>query len=250
MKTHQSHLSTYLRGIVSFLFCSNILYIPLTINAQDPFIPDRPGFSTGTFTVEPGVIYLEIGFEYSFSKASSSSSLPVTNIRFGVFEKVETFVGWDGVIISDNNFSLFDALPSLGFKYAILKSSNLNLTLLGVTKFSYEKPSLMLEPLIGLVWDYELSKWLELFGLNLAGFMENEVELELAFGLGISLSERLNAYVEYFNQNYPSSSLIEHGPEVGLSYRISKNVYADLYSGYRLGREGNIYMGIGFSKRF
>jgi hypothetical protein len=35
--------------------------------AQEPFAPDRPGFSTGTYTIEPGRVYLELGYVYNFS---------------------------------------------------------------------------------------------------------------------------------------------------------------------------------------
>lgn len=217
--------------------------------AQEPFVPDRPGFSTGTFTVKPGDIYLEIGYDHSFGKEIKSSALPVTNIRFGILQNFELFIGWDGWISHGNNFSNVE-LPSLGTKLGLLETESFNLTMLGLIPFSYESGSLSVEPALGLVWDYELSDRLELFGLCQGGYVDNTAELLFAVGLGIALNDRLDTFAEYYNMGYPSLSLLLHGSEYGFMFSISENIQVDVYGGYGFSPDVSHYFGMGISKRF
>ena len=43
-----------------------IVFPSLILAAQDSFQPDRPGFSTGTYTLPKGEVYLEVGYLLSY----------------------------------------------------------------------------------------------------------------------------------------------------------------------------------------
>jgi hypothetical protein len=36
--------------------------------ADEPIVADRPDFSTGTYTVKPGKLNVELGYQYAFNK--------------------------------------------------------------------------------------------------------------------------------------------------------------------------------------
>jgi len=39
-----------------------------------PIVADRPGFSTGTYTVKPGKLNIELGYQYAFNKNANDQS--------------------------------------------------------------------------------------------------------------------------------------------------------------------------------
>lgn len=66
---------------------------------QNSFEPDRPGFSTGTYTVPPATFYIETGYQFTFRYSSdlNNSEVPAITIRTGLTPLVEIFMKWNGM---------------------------------------------------------------------------------------------------------------------------------------------------------
>ena len=75
--------------------------------AQDnPIVPDRPGFSTGTYTVKPGWFNVESGYQYAFNNNGinyTTQTVPLLNLRIGISPKAELNFLWDGWNIQDED---------------------------------------------------------------------------------------------------------------------------------------------------
>lgn len=252
METHQSHISTYLREIVNFLFYSFILYIPLTINAQEPFIPDRPGFSTGTYTIEPGRVYLELGYEYNFSSQNIKPNyhkIPQTNVRFGLLSKFEINVAWEGLKAA-NDLRFTDGF-SLGTKYALAKAHSYNISLLGKLDFLNFTDGIIVEPLLGLLWDYELKPHLETFGVLQFGYENgDDFCIEASLGLAFPLGKHLQIHSEYFIRTYSQQSILSHNADIGITYLVADNIQIDASFATELTVNSFKHIGAGISKRF
>ena len=64
-----------------------------------PIVADRPGFSTGTYTVKPGKLNTEFGYQYAFNTDGvdrNTQTLPQLNVRVGLSPKAELNLLWDG----------------------------------------------------------------------------------------------------------------------------------------------------------
>ena len=157
---------------------------------EEPFAPDRPGFSTGTYTIEQGRIYLELGYEYNFSSQNLKPNyhkVPQTNIRFGLLPNFEMNVMWEG-LKATNDLKFTDEF-GLGAKYAMVKAHSYNISIMGICEFSNFAEGINIDPLLGLLWDYELTSHLYTFGVVQLGYENGqdfctEASLGLAFPLG------------------------------------------------------------------
>ncbi len=73
--------------------------LPSTVSAE-PIQPDRPGFSTGTYTVEPGLAHLELGFQSDYGNKANEPDIltaPLLNLRVGLTPSTELNIllnGW------------------------------------------------------------------------------------------------------------------------------------------------------------
>lgn len=64
----------------------------LQLSANDAIVPDRPGFSTGTQTVKPKMVNVELGYQYSYNNHTpqqSSQTLPQMLLRTGISGNAE-----------------------------------------------------------------------------------------------------------------------------------------------------------------
>jgi hypothetical protein len=221
-------------------------------NAQEPFTPDRPGFSTGTYTIEPGTIYLELGYEYNFSSQNirpNYHKVPQTNIRLGLLPNFEMNVMWEGLKATDD--LKFNDVFGLGAKYALVKGHSYNISLLGKLEFSNFAEGINVDPLLGLLWDYELASHLETFGVVQLGF-ENGQDLstEASLGLAFPLGKHLHIHTEYFIRAYPSQSNLSHNGDIGIKYHITNDIQVDAFFATELASNAFKHIGAGFSKRF
>lgn len=232
---------------------------------QGPISPDRPGLSTGTHTVAPGVIYLESGFQYEFTRTGTDTStytLPQAVIRKGLTDKIELDIIWDGW-----NQDRESGLPrqtsradlSLGGKYRLHQSEQLNLTLMGLVSLpvgSDPSTSDTVEPYAGLLWDYALSDNAQLFGVLQTTRLENETEdgyfeRQIGLGLGYSHSDRLASFVEYFASS-PTDPALEnqHILNAGLTYLYSNDTQLDISAGAGLNDATSHFISVGIATRF
>lgn len=220
--------------------------------AQEPFAPDRPGFSTGTYTIDPGRIYLELGYEYNFSSQSIKPNyhkIPQTNIRLGLLPNLEMNVTWEGLKAS-NDLKVTDEF-GLGAKYALVKAQSYNISLLGKLDFSDFTESVAVEPLLGLLWDYELMSHLETFGVVQIG-CENgqDFSTETSLGLAFPLGKYLHIHTEYFVRAYPSQSNLSHNGDIGITYHVTNDIQIDAFFATEFTANSFRHLGAGFSKRF
>ena len=114
--------------VAAVLLLGSFLAVPGgTAHGQDPgpgaverLAPDRPGFSTGTHTVTPGRIYLEVGIGHSLARgeAVSETQAPQATVRTGVLPGLEVFVEWEGWTRSRDGEPVSAAGPALGTRSA------------------------------------------------------------------------------------------------------------------------------------
>ncbi len=234
--------------------------------AEDGAIaPDRPGLSTGTHTISPGVVYLEAGYQYEFTRTDidvATHTFPQVVVRTGINDKLEIDFVWDGF-----NRDHVEGLPNetsradlaIGGKYRLFESEDFNLTLLGLINApvgSSPSTSNNIDPLLGLLWDYNLSGNLQLFGVIQSTRLEDENEndfQENQFGLGINIghTEKLTSFVEYF-ANFPNQSLLDeqHIIDAGVTYLYTDDLQFDFSAGVGLNDETSHFVSLGVSVRF
>lgn len=233
--------------LLLIVICSSFV-----LSAQDSFQPDRPGFSTGTYTLPKGEVYLEVGYLLSIPSSQYGStihSLPQSNIRFGLAPKLELNLMWDGFskVIGEKGFNAFDSF-GVGAKFRVVYNQRFNLSLLGIVTSSED---LSINPVFGVLWDYSLSEPLDLFGVvHLAHSKSNGVFSELSLGLAYSITSKISVFTEYFNSIGLSSQFLAHNGSVGATYLITNNLQLDIFYEKEISPAGYNNLGAGLSKRF
>jgi len=132
-----------LTGGLVFLLYYSIIY------AQDnTIVPDRPGFSSATYTVKPGWFNVESGYQYAFNNNGinyTTQTVPLLNLRIGISPKAELNLLWDGWNIQDDDNQPSDTSVSdlsVGGKYRLYESDQYDLTALGMISLPVgSKPS-------------------------------------------------------------------------------------------------------------
>ena len=221
---------------------TNLSAQPETITA------DRPGAAEGTHAVTPGIFYIELGYQYSFRDNFKMSSVPDVNFRFGLVDRVEMFIMWDGVNILHDIDDTELELPGIGGKYRLVMADEFNLTLLGAVEFS-DDDGFSAEPLLALAWDYELSDNLELFGTGLTQYDGDDFEFLFVLGLEVEATDKIGVFAEYYFTDMGTDKLF-HGSEYGIMYLLTDDIQIDVYGGYGFSEEIAHYLGFGVSKRF
>lgn len=218
------------------------------LSAQPEAItPDRPGAAEGTHAVTPGHFYIELGYQYSFRDKHKMSSVPDITFRFGVVDRVEMFIFWDGFHILHKGEDTDTDLPGMGGKYRLLMNHKFNLTLWGAVGFS-EIHDFAAEPALAVAWDYELTDNLEIFGTAMSGYAESYFDFLFVVGIEKELSEKTAVFAEYYFTD-PGMNQLFHGTEFGIAYLLTNNIQLDAYGGYGMSEEIEHYIGFGLSKR-
>lgn len=228
----------------------------LCANADDVIVPDRPGFSTGTYTVQPKRLNIEIGYNYT----KNNETLPMVVLRTGITKKLELDVMYDGLDIRHNDQQRFTWSSDIiiGGKYRVYESSLYNITLMGLTSLPVEKTTHLsvktITPLIGVLWDYALSEKMTLFGtLQGSTYYDNErvYDFQPALGLSVAHTDKVGSYIEIYSV-IPSSSLQNREQVVdgGLTYLLSDDIQVDLNMGIGLNKESDDFIGLGLALQF
>lgn len=229
-----------------------------------PIVADRPGFSTGTYTVKPGKLNVELGYQYAFNTNpidQSTQTLPLLVLRTGLSSKVELDLLWDGWNIdhADNQSSDTSVADvSIGGKYRIHESSKYNLTLLGLLSLptgSSPSTSDNVDPLFGLLWDYSLSSQPSLFGVVQASSFKYEgsrvYDAQVAIGVSFSHTDRIGSFIEIYSI-LPSEVKLDDEivMDGGITYLLSNDVQLDINVGAGLNDTSTNFVGFGIASRF
>lgn len=229
-----------------------------------PIVADRPGFSTGTYTVKPGRLNVEFGYQYGFNTHGvdqSMQTLPQLDLRLGLSPKIELDLLWDGWNISDADDQSSDtsvADVSVGGKYRLQSSDEYKLTLLALLSLpvgSSPSSSDNVDPLLGLLWDYSIADKVSLFGVAQSSSFEFEgdrtFDAQLAVGTSYSYGTRLGAFIEIYGI-WPSESKLDDEVviDAGFTFLWSRDIQLDINAGVGLNNDSDNFVGFGMAARF
>jgi hypothetical protein len=234
------------------LFTGITLTLCFQIHAENPIQPDRPGFGTGTYTINPRSVYLELGYTHSFSSLPESpryNQIPQTNLRYGITNKFEMNIEWDGLIAS-NGLHSFSSL-GIGAKHRLLQNVSYNISFLSKAGFSDIANNFKIEPMLGLLWDYELLSNFETFGVLQLGYLSDQkIFTEISLGIALPIKSKTQLYGEYYIVFLPKQNNIGHHIDIGITYLISNNIQVDAFFATELNTQAYRQFGLGFAKRF
>ena len=147
----------------SYKVALTFLFLGSVVLQSDIIVPDRPGFSTGTYTVQPKNINVELGYNYT----KNDETLPLIVLRTGLTDKLELDIMYDGFDIKHNDQKKFTWSSDLiiGGKYRLLESELYNL----------------------IFWDYTLFEDISLFG-TLQGSTYYDIERVYDFQPAVGIS--------------------------------------------------------------
>jgi len=248
---------SYLLGLFIFLLTG----FPPIVSA-DAIQPDRPGFSTGTYTVEPGFTQLELGFQSSYGNNAGDPdtfTAPLINVRVSLNSTTELNIlldGWSWERTGSNTVtSTSDML--VGAKHRLLTADKYNLSLLGFVSLptGNSADSGYFTPFIGLLWDYELTTSVGAFGtLQFVSFVEageRSNNFQPAIGLSFSHTNTISTYVEYYRDislNLKTSDADMF--DAGITYLLTNDIQLDFNFGISLDNVSDDFIAAGFAIRF
>lgn len=243
--------------VMAVLTSTSVLCTAYVAQAQvEKITPDRPGFSTGTFTVPVGTIYLESGYQFSFSKLNKDqmSEVPILTIRTGLSSKTELFFNWNGTKIDHQNQQTSTDLPGFGLKQRVLETEILELTFVSGMIGSIDQDRLLIDPMFGLMWGTGISDVIGHFGgIQFESETDEtgrEWSINMALGLEFEVHEKWAAFGEYYNFYQLSESDLIHATEYGLLFYPRPSIQLDFYGGTEFSGELAHYLGLGISISF
>ncbi len=225
--------------------------------------PDRPGLSTGTYTMTPKMYQVEFGYQRSFGRAIprvDSSVFPEFLIRTGLTSQVEISLfwpGWESQFSDNSSDQRSISSVALGGKVRLHESEHLNFTAIAQFNFAFESPtsSFNVDPTLGVVWDYDGKGAISWFGalqLSSEGIKNDRTTFgQFAIGSTIQISERLSIFTEYFNSiSVSSNPEVYHPINGGFTFLVSPKIQFDLYAGVGLNKNTDHFIGSGFAVLF
>jgi hypothetical protein len=229
----------------------NLSFVTLANSTEpDRLEPDRPGYSWGTHTVAAGSVYIETGYQFNRVQPDTRlSNFPVLNVRFGVINRFEGFVSWEGFEIYHREKAENPdvSLPAVGFKLNIINKEKFSATVIGLTEIQRDKPAVL--PAVALTGAYNPFGELNLFGMAGIFSLTEQPQLTSAAGFGFALSGKTNLTFEYYNTYNTHTTLLNHGNEAGIIHFLNNNLQFDMYFGLIHGQKPDFYSGIGFAIR-
>ncbi len=236
------------RGIgIAFL-----LTMLAAIAMAEPVVPDRPGFSTGTYTVPPGGWQFEAGIQNSYGNNvgdPDSYTAPLFNLRTGVTESTEFNLLWDGVQVVEGQ-GRDVAYAMLGAKHRLVGSELYNLSLLGYLSVQEDR----LAPFLGLLWDRQLTEKTGLFGtLQFAGSVESgerKTNFQPAIGVNFTHTEALGTFVEVYSDIPLDGGRVASVFDAGIAWLPREDLQLDFNFGVSLDGRGEDFIGAGVAWRY
>ncbi len=217
------------------------------IAVAGPVVPDRPGFSTGTYTVQPGTVQVEAGIQSSYGRNvgdPDSYTAPLLNLRTGLTENMEFNLLWDGVqVVEEQGRDV--AYVMLGAKHRLVGSERYNFSLLGYLSVQENR----LAPFLGLLWDRQLTEGTGLFGtLQFAQSVESgerKTNFQPAIGINFTHTGTLSTFVEVYSDMPLDAGQAASVFDAGIAWLPREHLQLDFNFGVSLDRRSEDFVGIG-----
>ncbi|WP_198266722.1 transporter [sulfur-oxidizing endosymbiont of Gigantopelta aegis] len=226
----------------------------------DSIQADRPGFSTGTYTVAPGYSHIEVGLQYDKGNnigERGSYTAPLLNYRMGLTDETELNLLWDGWNKSNGDSSLTNGDLMLGLKQRIVTNEDYNISWLGFVTLptGTRSNAQHFSPFIGLLWDRTITDNISLFGtLQLVSYVESrdrKNQFQPAIGLSYQHTDKLGSYVEIYSDIAMNTSVAPASVfDAGLTYLLTDSIQVDFNFGLATDRRSSDFAGFGFAIRF
>ncbi|WP_394220777.1 transporter [Alteromonas gracilis] len=252
-----------IRAPIIGISCAIGAFFSLPLLASETVQPDRPGLSSGTYTVNPGRYIVEVGVQSDFRRDGNQPNalaIPQLTVRGGITDKLEWDVITNGAILSDADtepavWSFSDV--SVGGKYSLIEAGNWNLSALALVSLpvgSKESTSDNVDPLVGLLWDANVDEHVSAFAnIQMSSFEAEEGrihDVQIALGLNYLYSEKLGTFVELFATkpygNEPSTALVD----AGITYLLKDTIQLDVSAGVALNNDTDNFIGAGVAWLF
>lgn len=226
----------------------------------ETLIADRPGFSTGTYTVAPGMFNIEMGYNYTFDTVSSKNDIqnfPLFELRTGITENLEFDFLLDGWSTTKDFTERISSDITIGGKYSFLENEIYNISFMTLITFPTGtendfKPK-NISPLFGLLWDYTVDASVSLFGTFQASTYRDEkriYDFQPAVGATFSHTDKFASYIELYFIVPSSSSIITEVIDGGFTYLLRDNIQLDINGGLGLNNESEDFLGFGIAIGF
>lgn len=240
---------------------------PVTRKGLEPLVTDRPDFTESTETVARGMRQLEAGTTFSRTFAERNGSVGEALLRIGVARRTELRVGLNSFSMARSGGATASGFEdiSLGTKIKLLDGGPAGslkpaLSLIvasslptGANEFRARKPQPEMK--FGAAWDIT-SRVAFSSNLNYARVSEAAAdygEFAATGSVGVTLTDRLGAYAEYFTfmptaVNLSASRYVNGG----FTYGLTDNLQLDLRSGFGAHRRADLdyFFGAGVSRRW
>ena len=245
----------------------------------EPLVTDRPDFTESTDAVPRGHLQLESGYTFTYDREEQDRvhdhTAPELLLRISPLDNFELRLGWAGYSWTQSQFEGRTRADrrvtreeweqgandlSLGFKVKLVEQQGWrpHFGVIGQISVPSGSPSLSsgdVDPEVKLLWAYDLGERVALSGnVNLAVPTEDShrfVQTAASLSLGVSLTEWLGTYVEYFGF-YPNAHSTDaaHYLNGGFTFPIHRDFQIDLRAGAGLNEEADdFFTGVGFAWR-
>ncbi|WP_457748887.1 transporter [Sulfurimonas sp.] len=244
------------------IFLGASLIVLITNNMQaETVVADRPGFSTGTYSVQPGNFNIEMGYNYTFDTISSKNDtqeFPLFELRTGITENIEFDILTDGWSTTKDFKEHSTSDITIGGKYRLVKNDRYNLTAMTLITLPTGSQSDFkiknISPLIGLLWDYTLDETISFFGTFQASTYRDEkriYDFQPAVGVTFTHTEKFASFIELYTI-IPSSSIVptEKVIDGGFTYLLKENIQLDINGGIGLNKDSEDFFGFGIAIGF
>lgn len=253
----QGQYGRYRLGKRTLLYCTTTfsilcIHTPVTLAQTKPdeaFQADRPGLATGTYTVSPGFVAVEMGYQATFSgePAGTNHSLPFLTFRTGLTQNLEFDIMWDGWTFQEPRSSTSDV--KVGLKYRLRETEELNLSLFGTTS-----PDIS-DSTFALLADFSLSEYVQFFGTaQIVTYQENSQRnyaLEHAFGASFTHSPKLATFVEWGSTIPLEADMqTDHTIDFGVTYMVGESTQIDINAGLGLTDSNSHFIGVGIAFQY
>ncbi len=224
---------------------------------------DRPGFGTGTYTVNPGFVNIESGFSIDYENNAANSpnfTFPFLNLRFGITKDMEIGVLWDGSTITYSPAGSMSELSSLSFasKLMVMDNINYSFTLMGAISLPKHHNGLgAYNPSFAALGEYNISSFVTASAM-LQITAEDKAKstyylIQPAIGLTFSHSSQFDSFIEFYmdtpmNKDNISTTLYStYIIDGGFIYSLFPNMALDLSSGIIYSNGNQIFISAGFA---
>jgi hypothetical protein len=225
--------------------------------SQD-LVTDRPDFTESATAVPKGSWQFEFGYTFEKDKNANltTHTLGELLVRFSLVEKLEFRIGINSYTIIKTNEPVNRTSKGLedlelGIKWALIQDNVALLVSTTVPTGADAFRSSKLQPGLSLALAKDINKTLSI-GVNLgaARLYDGEsriTEFSASTALGISLTDKLGMYVEYFGLYYnEDEGENAHYLDAGFTYLVNPTFQLDIRAGKKLNKGDSTYfIGVG-----